>query len=101
MERRDGVIVVGAGPVGFLTALGLARNGIPVTLLEAESQINDSPRAAVYFPTTVKILERLGLLEDALAIGLKSWAFTFRIPSTGTVVAVDNRLGTPDDDDNT
>ena len=34
------VIVVGAGPVGFLTALGLARRGIRVTLLEAESGIN-------------------------------------------------------------
>jgi 2-polyprenyl-6-methoxyphenol hydroxylase-like FAD-dependent oxidoreductase len=101
MEKRAGVIVVGAGPVGFLTALGLARNGIPVTLLEAEAQINDSPRAAVYFPTTVKILKRLGLLDDALAIGLKSWAFTFRVPSTHTVVSVDNRLNTPDDDDNT
>jgi len=98
MERREGVIVVGAGPVGFLTALGLARNGIPVTLLEAEAQINDSPRAAVYFPTTVKILERLGLLADAIAIGLKSWTFTFRVPSTGTVVAVDNRLATDDRD---
>ncbi len=101
MEKRAGVIVVGAGPVGFLTALGLARNGIPVTLLEAEAQINDSPRAAVYFPTTVKILKRLGLLDDALAIGLKSWAFTFRVPSTQTVVSVDNRLVNPDDHDNT
>ena len=101
MERREGVIVVGAGPVGFLTALGLARNGIPVTLLEAEAQINESPRAAVYFPTTVKILERLGLLPDAVAIGVKSWTFTFRVPSTGTIVAVDNRLATPDDHENT
>ena len=109
MESRGGssaragnrVIIVGAGPVGFLTALGLARNGIHVTLLEAESQINDSPRAALYFPTTVLILERLGLLADALAIGLKSWAFTFRVPSTGDVVAVDNRLTAPGDDEST
>ena len=95
------VIVVGAGPVGFLTALGLARNGIEVTLLEAESQINDSPRAALYFPTTVLILERLGLLADALAIGLKSWTFNFRVPATGDVVAVDNRLTAPGDDEST
>jgi 2-polyprenyl-6-methoxyphenol hydroxylase-like FAD-dependent oxidoreductase len=101
MERRGGVIVVGAGPVGFLTALGLARQGIPVTLLEAEERINDSPRAAVYFPTTVRILARLGVLEDALAIGLKSWAFTFRVPSTGQVVSVDNRLTAPGDDEST
>jgi 2-polyprenyl-6-methoxyphenol hydroxylase-like FAD-dependent oxidoreductase len=100
-EQRDAVIVVGAGPVGFLTALGLARQGIPVTLLEAESYINDSPRAAVYLPTTVRILERFGVLEDALAVGLKSWTFTFHVRATGTAITVDNRLATPDDHDST
>jgi 3-(3-hydroxy-phenyl)propionate hydroxylase len=44
----DGVIVVGAGPVGLVTAYGLARTGVPVTVLEAEEQVIDSPRAMVY-----------------------------------------------------
>jgi phytoene dehydrogenase-like protein len=38
-------IAAGAGPVGFLTALGLARSGIRVTLLETEAGINGAPRS--------------------------------------------------------
>jgi NADPH-dependent 2,4-dienoyl-CoA reductase/sulfur reductase-like enzyme len=39
------VIIVGAGPVGLLTALKLAKGGIDVLLLEAEKQVLQSPRA--------------------------------------------------------
>ena len=35
MQHDDRVIVVGAGPVGAVTALALVKKGIPVTLLEA------------------------------------------------------------------
>ena len=35
VERRQ-VVVVGAGPVGLLTALGLARQGVGVSVLDAE-----------------------------------------------------------------
>jgi 2-polyprenyl-6-methoxyphenol hydroxylase-like FAD-dependent oxidoreductase len=89
------VIVVGAGPVGFLTSLGLARRGIRVTLLEAESGINSSPRAAIYFPTTLEIIDKLGLLEDAEAIGLPSTRFSMRFPDTGEVIPSDLRNTLP------
>lgn len=93
---RD-VIVVGAGPVGFLTALGLARAGLDVTVVEAQPGINDSPRAAVYFPTTLAVLEKLGLLEDARAIGLASTRFTMRFPDSGEVIRTDLRNTLPPD----
>lgn len=95
MEDLGDVIVVGAGPVGFLTALGLARRGIPVTLLEAEDGINSSPRAAIYFPTTLEILDRLGLLADAEAIGLPSTRFSMRYPDAGEIVYSDLRNTLP------
>ena len=98
VSRIEGVIVVGAGPVGFLIALGLARNGIPVTLLEAGEAIAESPRAAVYFPTTVKVLDELGVLEDALAVGLKNLFFCFRVLETGEVVMVDTTASMPADE---
>jgi len=98
MQHTSEVIVVGAGPVGLLVALGLARAGIEVRVLEAEASISESPRAAIYFPTTVKILDQLGLLEDALAIGLCSNEFCYRVPETGTVIAVDTRAGLPPDE---
>ena len=93
MARRVDVTVVGAGPVGFLVALGLARSGIEVRLLEAEPSINESPRAAVYFPTTSGILDRLGLLEEACAIGLKSHEFCDHMPEHGTRIPVDTTAG--------
>lgn len=94
MEKSD-VIVVGAGPVGFLTALGLARRGIGVTLLEAEAGINNAPRAAIYFPTTLEIIDRLGLLADAEAIGFPSTRFTLRFPDAGEVILSDLRNTLP------
>ena len=95
MANQADVIVVGAGPVGFLTALGLARAGIEVCVLEAESGINDSPRASMYFPTTVKILDRLGLLDEALAIGLATTDFCYHVPEFGIRIHVDTKIGLP------
>src|SRR6185503_5644485 len=67
--REDEVLIVGAGPVGLLGALGLARSGIKVTLIECEPYIVDSPRAAVYHWSVLEGLERLGLLEEARSLG--------------------------------
>jgi len=58
------VIIVGAGPVGMLCALALAQTGATVTVLEKEPGIVNSPRAAVYFPSTLVILDELGILPD-------------------------------------
>ncbi len=82
--NQGNVIVVGAGPVGFITALGLARNGIAVTVIEAEDRINDSPRAAVYLPTTLEILDRLGILEDAHTAGVYNTDLQMMVAETGT-----------------
>src|SRR4051794_41141116 len=98
MAKQVEVIVVGAGPVGFLVALGLARNGIEVRVLEAQAQISESPRAAMYFPTTVKILDQLGLLEEACAIGVKSTDFCYHVPARGTRICIDTSIGLPADE---
>lgn len=86
VERLDGVLVAGAGPVGLLTAFVLARAGITVTVLEAEPEIVDSPRAIVYHSPTVELLDRLGLLADARERGILKQDYQFRRPD-GTVIA--------------
>lgn len=91
MSLSSQVIVVGAGPVGLLTALGLARQGIEVTVLDSEPEVVRSPRAAVYFHTTISILKKLGLSEDAHAIGLTSTEFNMRWLETGEVMRSDMR----------
>ncbi|MGH9642867.1 MAG: FAD-dependent oxidoreductase, partial [Terriglobales bacterium] len=73
----DGVLVVGAGPVGLVTALQLARAGIPVTVVEAEATIGTSPRAAVYHSPVVERLDRLGLLPDLKQIGVIKRAYHY------------------------
>ena len=42
------VLIVGAGPVGLLTAVALAQSGVDVAVVEAEAKLNDSPRAAAW-----------------------------------------------------
>jgi 2-polyprenyl-6-methoxyphenol hydroxylase-like FAD-dependent oxidoreductase len=65
MERDEGVLIAGAGPVGLITALGLAQRGLAVTVVEAEPHIIDSPRAMVYHWTVLEHLDRLGILREA------------------------------------
>ncbi|WP_305097904.1 FAD-dependent oxidoreductase [Croceibacterium aestuarii] len=97
-ERRD-VIVVGAGPVGMLTALTLAQGGASVTVLEREPDIINSPRAAVYFPSTLIILEELGLLDELNAIGFQNRDFGTHVPEFGysSVVSTEPVEGIPYD----
>ena len=83
MDERVDVIVVGAGPVGMLTALALAQTGASVIVLEKEAHVIESPRAAIYFPSTLVILEELGLLEELNEIGFKNWTFGTHIPEFG------------------
>lgn len=83
------VLVVGGGPVGFVTALGLARAGLEVELIEAEPDIGDSPRAAVYHWSVLDGLERLGLLDDACAAGLIKQDYCYLVRSTGEKIRYD------------
>lgn len=91
-EHRD-VVIVGAGPVGFMAALGLARQGIDVTLIDAEAGIIDSPRAAIYHPVTMELLDQLGVIDDCLAIAFHCHGLAMRYPETGEVIAFDYEKG--------
>jgi 3-(3-hydroxy-phenyl)propionate hydroxylase/6-hydroxy-3-succinoylpyridine 3-monooxygenase len=77
------VAVVGAGPVGALTALGLAQRGHDVVVLEAEPSIVPSPRAMVYYWHVLDGLDRLGVLSDIDAAGLRNTGFQQRVLATG------------------
>ena len=97
-EMKD-VIVVGAGPVGMLTALALAQTGAKVAVLEQEPHIINSPRAAVYFPSTLIVLEELGLLDELNEIGFQNRTFGTHVPEFGysSVVTTEPIAGIPFD----
>ncbi len=79
----EDVIVVGGGPTGFINALGLAQAGVRVTVIEAEPQIINSPRAAVYFWSVLGGLDRLGILSDAESAGFRKQDYTYLVARTG------------------
>src|SRR5215467_4375125 len=64
------ILVAGGGPVGCIAALALARQGIPVHVLEAEARVDDSPRAATTHAATLEMLAELGLVDEVIRRGL-------------------------------
>ena len=64
------IVIAGAGPVGVITALALARQGFAVQVFEAEARVNDSPRAAPTHAATLEILDSLGLIDEVIRRGL-------------------------------
>ncbi len=70
MPAQSPVLIAGAGPVGVVTALALARQGVPVHVFEADARVNDSPRAATTHAATLEMLAELGLIDDVIARGL-------------------------------
>lgn len=60
------VIIVGAGPVGLLIALGLGRAGIDTLVVEAHHELLPTTRAMVYMPVVLPVLKALGILDTVL-----------------------------------
>ncbi len=81
------ILIAGGGPVGVITALALARQGLRVHLFEAESKVNDAPRAATTHAATLEMLDELGLVDEVIRRGLVEPLFRTWDRSTGELVA--------------
>jgi 3-(3-hydroxy-phenyl)propionate hydroxylase len=64
------VVVVGAGPIGLVTALGLARQGVRTLVLTAERQVCEGSRAIVFTRRSMEILQQADVAEAVAARGL-------------------------------
>jgi len=73
--KRLGVIVVGAGPVGMVTALAIAARGLDVTVLETDERYDEKPRAATTHASTLEMLRDLGIADEVIRRGLISARF--------------------------
>jgi 2-polyprenyl-6-methoxyphenol hydroxylase-like FAD-dependent oxidoreductase len=62
-STRAGVCVAGGGPAGLLLGLLLARRGVEVVVLEGHETFDREFRGEVLQPSTLHLLDELGLLE--------------------------------------
>ncbi|MFC7382731.1 FAD-dependent oxidoreductase [Sphaerisporangium rhizosphaerae] len=72
------VLVVGAGPTGLTTALGLVHQGRSVTVVDARAAADTTTRAAVVHARTLEVLEPYGVADRLVARGLPVPRFTVR-----------------------
>ena len=63
-----GAIVVGAGPAGALLAYMLARRGVPVTLLERQTDFSREFRGEVLMPSGIAAIHEAGLRQQLDAL---------------------------------
>lgn len=81
------IIVVGAGPVGSIAALAAARRGFDVTLVEAEVEPDEAPRAATFHAATIEMVTSLGIEDQFFEHGLIARYFDYWDRPTGKLVA--------------
>ncbi len=81
MPKIEEVVVIGAGPVGLATALGLARRQVPVRVFEAEPELTRDLRAGSYHPPTLDMLADLGVASDIHVHGIvvRHWQYRDRL----------------------
>jgi 3-(3-hydroxy-phenyl)propionate hydroxylase len=73
------VIIAGAGPVGLVTALGLAQKGISVLVLEKNSiEVPPQWRGSTIHPPTLAIFDELGLSDEIIAGAIKVEVLQYR-----------------------
>lgn len=64
------ILIAGAGPVGLTLACELVRHGIPVRIVDRNSEATDKSKALVVWPRTLELLEKTGLTQRFLASGV-------------------------------
>jgi 2-polyprenyl-6-methoxyphenol hydroxylase-like FAD-dependent oxidoreductase len=65
---RTSCCIVGGGPAGMMLGYLLARQGVPVTVLEKHADFFRDFRGDTVHPSTLEVLYELGLLEDFLKL---------------------------------
>lgn len=82
------VLIVGAGPTGLMLANQLARHGVRMMVIDRHSGPAQQSRAMAVQARTLEIYAKMGIIDEALALGEKAtganmWAngrWTARIP---------------------
>ncbi|TFY57069.1 hypothetical protein EVJ58_g7248 [Rhodofomes roseus] len=69
-SETPGVLIVGAGPTGLTAALTLAKNGVPVRIIDKRSTFGTEQRGAGIHPRTLELFNYLDVLPDVWEKGI-------------------------------
>ncbi len=72
------VLIVGAGPTGLTLAAALAVRGIQSTVVDRQAAGDNTSRAAVVHARTLEVLERIGVADLLVSLGVRAPRFTIR-----------------------
>ena len=95
-HSKSQVIVVGAGPVGLVTANLLVDEGIEVTLIESNVELPRDLRASTFHPPTLDMLERFGVVGAMIEQGLICPTWQFRDRKEGVIATFELSRLLPD-----
>jgi 3-(3-hydroxy-phenyl)propionate hydroxylase len=90
--QRPQVIVAGAGPVGLLAALALAKQDIAVLLLEAEPGLTVDMRAGTYHPPSLEMMAPYGITDEMHKTAIMVPRWQVRDRKEGVIVEWDVSL---------
>jgi|SRR5579864_1689216 len=89
MGKKTQVIVAGAGPVGLLTALALAKQDVSVLVLEAEPGLTIDLRAGTYHPPSLEMMAPYGITDEMHKTAIKVPRWQMRDRNEGVIVEWD------------
>jgi len=90
--RREGITIVGGGPVGLSAAWLLAAKDVPVTVIEREDKVLPDYRASTFHPATLDLLEGTGITEALLEMGIECRTLQYRTWTEGKIAEFDHAV---------
>jgi 3-(3-hydroxy-phenyl)propionate hydroxylase len=87
--EKDRVLIVGAGPVGLVSACCLSQAGIPVTIVETSRELPRDLRASTFHPPTLDMLDRFDVSRKLVERGLVCPTWQFRDRAEGVIATFD------------
>lgn len=92
MAGNPRVIVAGAGPVGLLTALALAKRDVSVLVLEAEPGLTLDLRAGTFHPPSLEMMAPYGITDEMHKTAIRVPRWQIRDRKEGVIVEWDVTL---------
>jgi 3-(3-hydroxy-phenyl)propionate hydroxylase len=65
------VAVIGGGPIGLTSALGLVHYGVPVMVFEDDSALSLDTKAGTILTRTLEVFARYGVIDPVLNASMR------------------------------